>query len=129
MASPNDRRYLKTHEWAKKDDGRVVIGISKFAVDELTDITYVELPPAGRQVTAGQAFGEIESVKATSELFAPVSGQVVAVNEALADDPGLINNDPWEAGWMIAVEPSNPAEWDSLLDAAEYDQQISAERH
>ncbi len=127
MASPNDRKYLKSHEWAKKENGRVTIGISQFAVDELTDITYVELPQVGKQITAGQAFGEIESVKATSELMAPVSGEVVAVNEELANDPGLINNDPWEAGWLIAVQPSNAAELDALMAAAVYDKQVEAE--
>jgi len=123
MASPNDRKYLKTHEWAKPDDGRVLVGISQFAVDELTDITFVDLPAVGKAVTAGEAFGEIESVKAISSLYAPVSGTIAAVNEVLADEPGLVNNDPWEAGWLIAVTPSNPAELDALMDGPTYDAQ------
>ncbi len=129
MASPSDRKYTKSHEWAKKENGRVTIGISQFAVDELTDITFVDLPQVGREVKAAQPFGEIESVKATSELFAPVSGKVVAVNEDLANDPGLVNNDPWDSGWLIAIEPSNPSELDGLMDSASYDKQIAAEGH
>jgi len=126
MLSPADRKYLPSHEWAKKDNGRVTVGLSQFAVDELTDITYVELPAVGKQVTAGQSFGEIESVKATSELIAPVSGKVVAVNEELANNPGLVNNDPWEAGWLIAVQPTNLTELDKLMDGAAYDTQAGA---
>ncbi|MCG3181324.1 MAG: Glycine cleavage system H protein [Phycisphaerae bacterium] len=126
MASPSDRRYSKSHEWAKKDNGQVTVGISQFAVDELTDITYVELPAVGAAVRAGKAFGEIESVKATSELFSPISGKIVAVNEQLADDPGLINNDPWEAGWLIRVQPSNATELDALLDSQAYDAQAGS---
>lgn len=123
MAAPSDRKYTASHEWAKDEDGQVVVGISQFAVDELTDITFVDLPGVGAEVSAGKAFGEIESVKATSELFAPVSGKVSAVNEQLADDPGLINNDPWDAGWLIKVTPSNAAELDNLLDSKAYEEQ------
>ena len=123
MGSPTDRKYLPSHEWAKVDGGLVVIGLSKFAVDELTDITYVELPAVGKQITAGQSFGQIESVKATSDLYAPVSGKVEAVNTKLATEPGAINADPWTDGWMIAVTPSNPGDLDRLLDSAAYDKQ------
>ena len=128
MGSPTDRKYLPSHEWAKVDGGRVVIGLSKFAVDELTDITYVELPAVGKQITAGQPFGQIESVKATSDLFAPVSGKVEGVNAKLATEPGAINADPWADGWMIAVTPSNPADLGRLLDSVAYDTQ-TAEGH
>lgn len=126
MPSPADRKYLPSHEWAKTKGNQVVIGLSQFAVDELTDITYVELPAVGRTITAGESFGEIESVKATSELYAPVSGKVVAVNEELADNPGLVNSDPWEAGWLVVVEPSNAADTGKLLDATAYDAQLSS---
>ena len=129
MPVPNDRKYSQTHEWFKPEGKTVTVGITQFAADELTDITYVELPPVGKPVTAGQPFGEIESVKATSELFAPLSGKVAAINKDLADNPGLINEDPWEAGWLIAIAPSNPTEFDSLMDGAEYDRQVEAEKH
>jgi glycine cleavage system H protein len=126
MASPSDRKYTRSHEWAKQDDGKVVVGLSQFAVDELTDITFVELPSVGSEVKSGDSFGEIESVKATSDLYSPVSGKVAEVNGQLEDDPGLINNDPWEAGWLIKVDPADTAELDNLMDSAAYDQQAGS---
>src|SRR5687768_11005064 len=115
MSAPSDRKYLQTHEWHKAEGQTVTIGITQFAADELTDITYVKLPKVGAKVTAGQAFGEIESVKATSDLYSGVSGDVVAVNDALNNDPGLVNRDSYAAGWMIKVRPSNPADLQKLL--------------
>jgi glycine cleavage system H protein len=94
-----------------------------------TDRKYLPTHEWAKTITAGQSFGEIESVKATSELYAPVSGKVVAVNEELADNPGMVNSDPWEAGWLIAVEPSNPADMGKLLDATAYDKQLSETGH
>jgi glycine cleavage system H protein len=126
MASPSDRKYTRSHEWAKQDDGKVVVGLSQFAVDELTDITFVELPSVGSEVKSGDSFGEIESVKATSDLYSPVSGKVAEVNGQLEDDPGLINNDPWEAGWLIKVDPADTAELDNLMDSDAYDQQAGS---
>jgi glycine cleavage system H protein len=120
MSAPNDRNYLETHEWHKPEGETVIIGITQFAADELTDITYVKLPKVGSKVTAGQPFGEVESVKATSDLYSGVSGDVVAVNEALNNDPGLVNRDSYSAGWMIKVRPSNPAELQKLLGLDEY---------
>src|ERR1051325_2989851 len=118
MAScPSDRRYSDTHEWHKPDGRQVTIGITRFAIDELTDITYVQLPKAGTPVKAGAAMGEIESVKATSELYSGVSGKVAAVNQAVVDDPSIINRDPYDKGWLVKVEPSNAGELDGLLDA------------
>jgi len=121
VSAPNDRRYLKSHEWHKLDGDVVMIGITKFAADELTDITYVSLPAVGKELAAGKPFGEIESVKATSDLYAGVSGKVVAVNTQLADHPELVNNDPFNTGWMIKVKPADAAAVNALLDARQYE--------
>jgi|ERR1043166_2586813 glycine cleavage system H protein len=126
MAVPTDRRYLKSHEWHKLEGDVVTIGITKFAADELTDITYVSLPAVGKQVTAGQAFGEIESVKATSDLICGVSGSVTAVNTKLSDAPELVNNDSFEGGWMIKVKASDAAQVNKLLSAEQYESQLGA---
>jgi glycine cleavage system H protein len=120
MSAPNDRRYLATHEWHKLDGDTVTIGITQFAADELTDITFVQLPKVGDKVTANQRFGEIESVKATSDLYSGVSGTVSAVNDQLTTSPGLVNTDPHSGGWMIKVKASNPAEVEKLLSADDY---------
>jgi glycine cleavage system H protein len=121
MSVPNDRRYLKTHEWHKREGDLVVVGITQFAADELTDITYVSLPKVGTKLSANARFGEIESVKATSDLYCGISGEVVAVNEALNSDPGTVNRDPFDAGWMIKLKPANAGELDGLLDAGAYE--------
>lgn len=120
MPAPTDRRYADSHEWHKTEGETITIGITRFAVDELTDITYVELPSVGDDVTAGEAFGEIESVKATSELYSGITGKVVAVNDELADNPGLINEDPHDAGWLIKVDPDDAAQLDALYDPEAY---------
>jgi glycine cleavage system H protein len=119
MAAPSDRRYSNSHEWHKQNGDVITIGITQFAVDELTDITYVDLPAKGKQLTAGKPFGEIESVKATSELYSGVTGEVVDVNGALKDDPSLVNQDPYEKGWMIKVK-SPGAKLDSLMSGEQY---------
>lgn len=121
---PADCRYLDSHEWARSDDGTVRVGISDFAQDELGDVVFVELPAVGETVTAEQAFGVVESIKAVSDLYAPVSGEVVEVNEDLDTAPELVNEDPFGEGWLLAIEPSDPHEFDSLLSAAEYTDQI-----
>ena len=120
MSVPTDRRYLQSHEWHKLDGDTVTIGITQFAADELTDITYVSLPRVGDNVSANQRFGEIESVKATSDLYTGVSGEVVEVNSGLNNNPGTVNTDPFAGGWMVKIKPSNPAELDKLLDADAY---------
>ena len=120
MPVPTDRKYLESHEWHKLDGDTVTIGITQFAADELTDITYVQLPAVGDTLTAGETFGEIESVKATSDLYSGVSGEVTAVNDALDADPGVINRDPHGDGWMIKVKITDPAELDKLLAQADY---------
>ncbi len=124
MPVPNDRKYLKTHEWHKLEGGLVVIGITDHAAEELTDITFVQLPDVGRKVKAGEGFGEAESVKATSDLYSGVDGEVVEVNEELKTDPGLVNRDPFGAAWMIKVRPSNPTQLDGLMSAEEYQASI-----
>jgi glycine cleavage system H protein len=120
MSTPTDRRYLQTHEWHLLQGDTVTLGISQFAADELTDITFVALPKVGDAIAANGRFGEIESVKATSDLYSGVAGTVTAVNEALKDNPGLINQDPYNAGWMIKLKATNPAEVNTLLSSEEY---------
>ena len=121
--TPKDYRYLESHEWHKQEaDGTITIGITHFAADELTDITYVALPKVGANVTANARWGEIESVKATSDLYSGLSGTVTALNEQLANNPGIVNNDPFGNGWMIKIKLSNPAEADKLLSAEDYQQ-------
>jgi len=120
MAAPADRKYASTHEWHKTEGDVVVIGITQHAVDELADITFVELPAAGKKISAGASFGEIESVKATSELYSGIAGEIVASNAALKDDPSLVNQDPYGKGWLVKVKPANPAELDALMSADQY---------
>lgn len=124
MGVPADRKYLKSHEWHKVEGDLCVIGITQFAADELTDITFVELPPVGKELSAGDSFGQVESVKSTSDLMCGVSGVVAEANEKLSDEPELINNDPFNAGWMIKVKLSDPSQVDALLDGAAYDVQV-----
>lgn len=123
MASPADRRYAATHEWHKREGDLVVIGLSKFAVDELTDVTFVDIHKTSGTVKAGESFGEIESVKATSELYCGIDGSVVEANAAVLEDPSLVNRDPYGRGWLLKVQPSDPAQLDSLLTASDYDEQ------
>lgn len=127
MASPDDRKYADTHEWYKADGDVVAIGITQFAADELTDITFVDLPAVGTRVSAGSPFGEIESVKATSELNCVVDGEVTEVNDRLADEPGLVNTSPFDDGWMVRVRADSVEPLAALKTAAQYDQMIAAE--
>jgi len=120
MSTPNDRKYLESHEWHKSTGDTVTIGITLFAADELTDVTFVALPKVGTTFNAGDRFGEIESVKATSDLYTGVGGTVVEINDALASDPGLVNRDSYEGGWMIRLKPSDPAELEKLLPVDAY---------
>jgi glycine cleavage system H protein len=117
---PTDRKYTKRHEWAKLDEGLAVVGITNYAQEQLGDIVYVELPQLGDALETSHAFGLIESVKAASDLFAPVSGEVVAINEDLVDRPELVNEDPYEGGWMVKVQPEDEGEIEVLMTAEEY---------
>jgi glycine cleavage system H protein len=118
---PKNLKYTKDHEWARKDAKAVVVGVTAHAQEALGDVVYVELPKIGDTLTAGKPFGVIESTKAVSELFAPLSGKVVNVNAKLSDAPQTVNSDPYQAGWIIEVEPSDPKQYDALLDAAAYE--------
>jgi len=121
---PEGLRYTKDHEWAKIEGKRARIGITDFAQDQLTDVVYVELPPIGKTVKQGEPIGTVESVKAVSEIFAPISGTVVEVNKALVDKPELVNKDPYGEGWMVVVEATAPAQANALMDAAAYRRHI-----
>jgi glycine cleavage system H protein len=121
---PDDCRYLETHEWARQEGDTVRVGISDFAQDELGDIVFVELPSTGETVEQDSAFGVIESIKAVSDLYAPVSGEVTAVNDVLVDSPELVNEDPFGDGWMLEIDPADEAEFDELLSPSAYEEQI-----
>lgn len=125
MPVPNDRRYSQTHEWFKQDGKLVTIGITQFAADELTDVTYVELPKPGTALQAGKLFGEVESVKATSDLYSAVSGKVVQVNQRLNNEPELVNKDPFGDGWMVKIDCEDAASLRNLLDGPAYDRMTS----
>jgi glycine cleavage system H protein len=120
MHYPSDRRYTKDHEWVHAEGARARVGITAFAQEQLGDIVYVELPAAGKSVRAGDVLGTIESVKAVSEIFAPVGGKVAEANAALSDKPELVNKDPHGDGWYCVIELGDPAELERLLDAAAY---------
>ena len=118
--NPKNLRYTKDHEWARRDGGGVVVGITAHAQEALGDVVFVELPKVGDAVTAGSPFGVVESTKAVSELFAPISGKVTRVNGALTDEPSTLNSDPYGAGWIVEIQPSDPAQLDGLMDADAY---------
>ena len=118
---PEDLHYSKDHEWVRVDGNIATIGITDYAQNSLGDVVYVELPKVNEEFAANESFGSVESVKAVSEVFSPVSGKVAGINEALNDEPEKVNQDPYGQGWMIRIEMSNPGEVDSLLTAAEYE--------
>ena len=117
---PRDLKYTKDHEWARQDGNLITVGVTAHAQEALGDVVYVELPKVGSTLTAGKQFGVIESTKAVSELFAPLSGKVVRVNETLTDKPDTVNADPDRPGWIMELEPSEPKQLDELLDATAY---------
>jgi len=123
MAAPDDRHYLPSHEWHKPDGDHVLIGISKFAVDELTDITYLEVEKDSGPIAKGEPFGEVESVKATSELYCGIDGEIVEVNQEVLDNPALLNEDCYDAGWILKIKPSDASQVDGLLSASDYQAQ------
>ncbi len=124
---PGNLRYTTDHEWARLDGSIAVCGISDYAQDALGDITYIELPEQGREVQQGESFAVIETVKATADVYAPVSGTIVEVNYGLEEQPELVNNDPYGKGWIAKIEMTNPDEFDELLDAAAYAEHVRAE--
>ena len=126
---PGDLRYTREHEWAKREGDRVRVGITAYAQEQLGDVVFVELPKKGAKVSAHQTFGVVESVKAVSDLFAPVSGEVAEVNGDLTQSPQIVNQDPYGRGWMLLVTPSSPAEFDQLLSAQQYQQFLAEGGH
>ncbi|MCY7947796.1 glycine cleavage system protein GcvH [Bacillus atrophaeus] len=122
MSTPKDLRYSEEHEWVKVEGEKVRIGITHFAQSELGDIVFVELPEVGAEIKADEPFGSVESVKTVSELYAPINGKVVEVNEDLDDSPEFVNESPYEKAWMIVVEPSNASEIESLMTSEQYDE-------
>ena len=118
---PEELHYSKDHEWVRVEGDTAVVGITDYAQNSLGDVVYVELPKAGESFAANESFGSVESVKAVSEVFSPVAGEISGVNETLNDEPEKVNQDPYGDGWMIRVKMSNPGEVDSMLTAAEYE--------
>ena len=125
-----EMKFAKTHEWIRPEsDGTATVGISAYAVEALTDLVFMQLPAVGKQVKAGESFGEIESVKAVSDLYAPVSGEIVAVNTALPGQLDLLGKDPYNAGWIMKIRPADPSEMSGLLDQAAYDAVVKNASH
>lgn len=128
MAYPDDVRYTKDHEWAREENGLVTIGITGYATDQLGDVVFVELPESGKQLEAGKAFGVVEAVKTVSDLYAPITGEVVEVNTALGDNPALVNQSPYGEGWMIKIRPADAGQLAGLLSHVDYEKLIE-EQH
>jgi glycine cleavage system H protein len=127
---PKDLKYTKSHEWVKPNaDGSVTVGITHHAQDLMGDMVFVDLPQAGTQVTSGKECGVVESVKAASDVYAPVSGEIVEANAALSDSPETVNKDPYGSGWMFRLKPANKTEVDALLDAKAYEALVASEKH
>jgi glycine cleavage system H protein len=124
MASPPDCKYTKEHEWVRLEGETAVVGITDYAQQELGDVVFVELPAPGATVQQGESFGVVESVKAASDLYAPLSGEVLAANDALTDTPDLVNKQPYGDGWMIKIKPADREELDNLMDASAYDSYV-----
>ncbi len=120
-------RYLETHEWARQEGNEIVVGITDYAQNTLSDIVYVELPEIGDTLNKGEQFGVVESVKAAADVYLPMSGKVVAVNTALEDTPELVNEDAFGKGWLVRLSPANPGEWSELLDAEAYQKVVEEE--
>jgi glycine cleavage system H protein len=122
MGAPSDRRYSETHEWHKVDGNMLTLGLTQFAVDQLTDLTFIEMKVAGTKIGAGDSIGEVESVKTTSDVYSAAAGEIVEVNGELADNPGLVNSDPYGAGWLVKIKVSDAGGLDGLMDAAAYEE-------
>lgn len=124
MAYPEDIRYTREHEWARDEGGVITIGITSYATDQLGDIVFVELPEVGRKLEVGKTFGVVEAVKTVSDLYAPLTGEVVEVNGALSDHPAAVNQDPYTEGWMIKIKPSDPTAFAKLLSSVDYEKVV-----
>jgi len=124
---PSTLRFAPTHEWVALDGTTATVGISKFAVDQLTDLLTIELPAVGARVTAGKSFGEVESVKSVNDVYAPVGGEVIEVNEALADNVQLLSEEPYGKGWLVKIKVDDPAEVEKLMDHSAYETKIAEE--
>tara|TARA_B100001059_G_scaffold74191_2_gene71735 strand:- start:1034 stop:1417 length:384 start_codon:yes stop_codon:yes gene_type:complete len=122
MSSPSDRLYSESHEWYQVEGDTITIGITQYAANELTDITYVEMQPSGTSINSGDSIGEVESVKTTSDVFCPFSGDVADVNAAAADDPSLLNSDPYGQGWLVKLKVGDASPPETLMDQATYDE-------
>jgi glycine cleavage system H protein len=126
VSFPEDLRYTAEHEWAREQSGLVTVGITGYATEQLGDVVFVELPAIGRKLEAGKSFGVVEAVKTVSDLYAPIAGEVVEVNAALADDPAVVNREPYGQGWMVRIKPSDPAGLARLLSSADYAKLVEA---
>jgi len=126
MNTPDDVRYTKDHEWVRKEGDHFVVGITNYAQGELGDIVYVEIETEGETLDREEVFGSVEAVKTVSDLFMPMSGEVVEINAALEDEPEQVNSDPYGSGWMIKIVATNPEEWDELLSDVEYKEHLGA---
>jgi glycine cleavage system H protein len=124
---PADLKYDREHEWARIEDGAAVIGITDYAQDQLGEVVYVDLPAVGDEVIAGETFGEIESVKSVSELYSPVSGEIVAVNDALDGAPETVNAEPYAGGWMVKIKLADPSQLDGLMSSDDYESYVANE--
>lgn len=125
---PNDRRYTGTHEWVRQIDNEIIeVGITDFAQHQLSDITYVELPEAGKHFSAGKEMAVVESIKAAADIYAPISGTIDEVNSSLTDNPGVLNTDPHGAGWLVKIKPDNPQDLNKLMSASDYEAQLPKE--
>lgn len=124
MSHPKHLRYTKEHEWALYENGIIVVGITDYAQQQLGDIVYLELPKVGTALDKGKGFGVVESIKAVSEIYLPLGGEIIKVNDSLKGSPDTINKDPYDAGWLIHVKPTNPAEFETLLSQKQYEEWI-----
>lgn len=124
---PDDVRYAEDHEWARPEGEKVRVGIDDYAQDQLGDVVFVELPQVGDTFAKDEEFGTVESVKAVSELYMPIGGEILAVNTALEESPELVNSDPYDGGWMIDVMPNNPDDWDTLMTKDDYIESLKGE--
>ena len=128
MAFPEDVRYTREHEWARLERGLVTIGITSYATDQLGDVVFVELPEVGRKLEAMKPFGVVEAVKTVSDLYAPIAGEVAEVNQALTDNPALVNQEPFGDGWMIRMRPANPEDVKGLLSSGDYERLVEEQQ-